>query len=515
MALSHRKLRDLSLLLVCMAIFAVGLWMLTPARQSKVTLRLTAGSQLGTRHALALQLKDICRTHQIELQIVPTEGSEHALRKVSDGEIDLAFVQGGLVGQRYPHVTEVAPLHLEPLHLLVKSEVAALIKRDGLAALGGKEINTGSPGSGTHALSTLVLKFVGLRRERTSTTELSAQETRSDLYLESQLGYEELLAIHDPDKLPDAIFSISSLPSTFAKEIIERHGYELVELPFSDAFALDAFDFSALARSLPEGEKYFDQSRVFPALIPAFTYSVRQRQPPKELPTIGTRLLLVAHDRVPDGVIERLLAVVFDSALTKNARPPVELDVMKSAEEFPWHAGAQTFIAHHKPLIAGAFVELTANGLAIIGSVVGGTFFLIQWLRRRRQNSNEAEFRKYLTSVLEVERELLEFDEHASLQLGRLVQLHQNVIALKRDVANRFFNGELDGQALMLGFMTMANDVRSHIARLIMHERDNVEDEANQDSQSLESLWNDRMRDASQTSEQDNSGQETNCRRNS
>ena len=138
---------------------------------------------------------------------------------------------------------------------------------------------------------------------------------------------------------------------------------------------------------------------------------------------------------------------------------------MDNASEFPWHAGAKNFIAHHRPLIAGAFVELTANALAIFGSVLGGTFFLIQWLRRRRQNSNEAEFRKYLTSVLEIEGQLLQLDSQASVNLGQLVHLHESVVALKREVARRFFSGELDGQALMLGFMTMANDVRSpHLA---------------------------------------------------
>ncbi len=140
------------------------------------------------------------------------------------------------------------------------------------------------------------------------------------------MNYDEILAADEPGNLPDAIFSISSLPSTFAKELIERHGYELVELPFSDAFALDAFDFSQVSAGerLPRPDKRFDQSRVYPAQIPAFTYSVRKQQPPKPLPTIGTRLLLVANDRVPNEVIERLLQVVFDSSLTKNARPPVD-----------------------------------------------------------------------------------------------------------------------------------------------------------------------------------------------
>ena len=173
MTLSPRTLRDLSLLFVCLLIFGWGVWTLTPPRQNRIILRMSAGSSLGTRHALALQLKDICRAHKIEIEIIPTDGSDQALREVSDGNIDLAFAQGGLIGQHYPHVTQVAPLHLEPLHLLVKSEVSALMKSQGLAVLGGRVINTGTTGSGTQALARLVLKFLGLHSSAAAVTQLS------------------------------------------------------------------------------------------------------------------------------------------------------------------------------------------------------------------------------------------------------------------------------------------------------------------------------------------------------
>ncbi len=504
MKLSLRKMRDLSFLSICLMVFALGVWWVRPTQPSQVRLRISAGNQAGTRHALALQLRDICQAHNIQLEVIPSEGSEKALEDVHQGKIELALVQGGLIDTRYPHVTQVAPLHLEPLHLLVKSHISEQIKQHGLVALGGCVINTGSTGSGTRSLATMLLRFLGLHAATSEAT--ASQSSPADPaapsstqwpshYRESLLSYDTMVAAKTSDELPDAIFSISSLPSTFAKIMVERHNFELVELPFSDAFALDAFDFAGLGieGEWPKGLKSFDQSRVFPVTIPAFTYSVRQRQPDKPLTTIGTRLLLVAHDQVPAAVVERLLEALFSSVMTKNARPPVELSVMDNAPEFAWHPGAKNFSAHHRPLIAGAFVELTANGLAIVGSVLGGTFFLIQWLRSRRQNKNEVEFRNYLTAVLEVERQLLDCDLHASVPVGRLVKLHQRLVELKQEVANRFFSGELEGQRLMLGFMTLANDVRNHIARLIMHERDNVEEIASQADQNIETLWTDRI----------------------
>ncbi len=176
MTASRRRLRDLSLLVLCLAIFGLGVWWLAPVKPAKITLKMSAGSQLGTRHALALQLSEVCRAHGMELKVIPTDGSEQALRQVNEGQIDLAFVQGGLIGQRYQHVTEVAPLHLEPLHLLAKANVAAVLKSDGLAALGGRVINTGSPGSGTHALATLVLRFLGLQSSDAQAARAAAVE---------------------------------------------------------------------------------------------------------------------------------------------------------------------------------------------------------------------------------------------------------------------------------------------------------------------------------------------------
>lgn len=169
---------------------------------------------------------------------------------------------GRSIEERYPHVNQVAPLHLEPLHLLVKSDVAALIKGNGLVALGGREINTGVSGSGTHVLATMLLRFLGMHSSKLpGPTGVSASQWPNH-YIESLLSYEQMLSTSDVTQLPDAIFSVSSLPSAFAKEMIERHNYELVELPFSDAFALDAFDFSATASSqtLERAFKQFDRS---------------------------------------------------------------------------------------------------------------------------------------------------------------------------------------------------------------------------------------------------------------
>ena len=87
---------------------------------------------------------------------------EDALYCLNAGTLDLALVQGGLSLERRTEARQVVPLHVEPLHLLVKGELHGEVSRQ-LAALRGKTVNVSQVGSGTYDLSLEVLRFAGLR----------------------------------------------------------------------------------------------------------------------------------------------------------------------------------------------------------------------------------------------------------------------------------------------------------------------------------------------------------------
>src|SRR5262249_42531294 len=142
------------------------------------------------------------------------------------------FVQGGLDPTFHPHVRQVAALHVEPLHLLVKPAFHAKVA-ESLAALRGKSVNLGPVGSGTHDVARDVLKFAGLEPGRAGSQGDYAAMTKS---------YRELLDETDPAQLPDAVFTISALPSPVVRALVARFHYELVDLPFGEAFALDSLN---------------------------------------------------------------------------------------------------------------------------------------------------------------------------------------------------------------------------------------------------------------------------------
>ena len=198
----------------------------------------------------------------------------------------------------------MAALHAEPLHLLVKPAIGPEVTR-WLLKLEGRRVNLGERGSGTYCLASAVLAFAGLEPGR---------------YVAEHRSYAELMAEEDPAALPDAVFTVSTLPSRLARHLVAAHGYRLVELPFAEAFALSTLDESrAIAPGDPAEE--VRREHVYETVIPAFTYGVEPGVPPAPTHTLGTRLLLVARTSVPAEVVERLIDVLFASQFSQGRLP--------------------------------------------------------------------------------------------------------------------------------------------------------------------------------------------------
>ena len=114
------------------------------------------------RHQIARRLAAGAALRGVRIDLIETSGSEDALDRLNAGTLDLALVQGGLGLERRTEARQVVPLHVEPLHLLVKGEIHDEVSRH-LAALRGKTVNVSQVGSGTYDLSLEVLRFAGLR----------------------------------------------------------------------------------------------------------------------------------------------------------------------------------------------------------------------------------------------------------------------------------------------------------------------------------------------------------------
>lgn len=462
-----RRMRDWLLGLVAVLAFVGAAW----AYQRRETPRprrmiLTAGSEHGSRHHFGRVLAREALTKGILLTIEPSAGSEIALEQVQDGKVDLAMVQGALDFSSYPDVRQVATLHVEALHLLVKSNLIEETTR-ALTNLEGHSINIGASGSGTHLLAQEVLAYAGL----TPSDQKGPEE-----YIADTLTYDALLNETDTSRLPDAVFTVSSLPSPIARHLVRRHGYGVVPLEFGPAMSLDG-TLEPPDGPVQAGVHAVRKQFLHETLLPPYAYNVVPAVPSEALRTIGTRLLLVANKKTSPEAIQRLIGAVY-AANVHMASPPVGPEALELPPELPWHEGTLRYMESRRPIIASDVLNVAEQGVSIGAPILGGLLCGLGWMGRRVRRRMVRGFDRYIDQVAEVEREGLELEVAPQLDLAALLSLRRRLSVLKSEALDQFAKGTLEGDELLASFLLQVNDVRHYLSSLVLHERNNLEDRA-------------------------------------
>jgi TRAP-type uncharacterized transport system substrate-binding protein len=419
-------------------------------------LRGTAGNELGMRHQLAVRLQKEAADRNLESVLTPCSGSEEALDWVNARRVDVALVQGALSPAGRDNVRQVATLHVEPLHLLVKKELLAEVSAS-LTALRGKTIELEEVGSGSHSLATAVLEFVGLR----------PRDQDPAGYVPTTVGREGLLGEAEVGRLPDAVFLISSLPSPTMTHLVHRHGYRLVPLPFAEAFALESL--GRRDDTLAAGARgTIVNGRVQAATIPAYTYSVDPPVPDKPLPTLGTRLLLVAHKDVPPRAAYRLVEATYAAEFGKIVRPPLDPKLLDLPPEFPWHDGSVLYQERNSPVLSGEVMDSTHKGLAIFAAAASGLFVLWQWMKMSGQRARISGLGQHLAAATRLEERVVAAEQARPVVAADLVALRDELNRLKVQALDELTQDELAGRELLTGFLVQVNDLRNHLTALIV-----------------------------------------------
>jgi TRAP-type uncharacterized transport system substrate-binding protein len=418
----------LGLAIVMIGVTIVTAWL--ASRTPELHLRVTAGDRLSRRHEIATVLQRLCRERGLVLEIEPTSGSALALERVGRRQLDVALVQGGL--EAGPSVREVAPLAIEPLHLLVRDPARA-----DLTSLRGGTVHLGPPGSGTRELSLDVLRLAGLHLGR-------------EVHEQSRT-YDELFSMPE-EELPDAVFHVSSLPSPVAQRLIDQRGYHLVPLPYSGALHLH-------------------NVAVRPATIPGFTYGVDPPMPPADALTPGTRMLIVAHEDTDPEAIRRLLDAIGSEELARiTDLSPFDREAL-ATPELPLHPAAQEWLRRNDALLTPEIIDNVESMRSFLVSLVVALFLLWRWIRARQQRGFDA----YLNEVTKLEREILHLESQADLDLHRLVVIQRALGEIKNRALVGYGEGQISSADLLNSFLAHVTDVRTNLNALILHERERLE----------------------------------------
>jgi len=460
-----------------LAVLALSLAAIVMRRQPPpARFTLTAGAPGTTRALIAEALAVAVRARGVEARLVDVREARSEVRMVSEGAVDFALVSGAYRIDSHDDVLEVAPLYVEALHLAVKEELADEVGRD-LGSLRGRTVDLGPAGSETDNLARTLLAFM----------QIAPSGPRS--VVATNLEYDELRARLEAGggtALPDAVFHLGIVPARVVLPLVRAAGYRLVGLPFADAIRL-----SALVGEPHDGNRGTDKQYVNDTIIPAFVYSAQPAVPAEPMHTIGSRLLLIANRRVPPETVGLVLGAIFRSRFARIADPPLDSSVLALPPRLPLHPGTREYLQRDQPLITNDSAGKLSDVLSIVGALIGGTLFLLQWRRQRISSRREHLFASYIQRAIDIERRLAALELSATLELPVLIALQKELLQLKNEALEAFAAGRLGDVTALSDLIAPFDSTREHIGDLLLHVRETLEERAEAEGRSDQAVWRD------------------------
>ena len=254
------------------------------------------------------------------------------------------------------------------------------------------------------------------------------------------------------EELPDAIFHVSTLPSPNARRLLIGRGYRLVPLPFAQAMSLR------------------DVS-VNPGVIPAYAYDAAPATPREDVPTLATRMIAIASRHTRPEAVRRLLEALESERFLRRANLPRPEPSLFLQPEFPLHPGTIGWMHRDDPLFTSEDVQGLESLRSFIVSLIVAFVLLYRWSRTRRLHGLDS----YLAEAARIDRDAMAVEDAASLDLPRMLALRGELGKVKTSALSAFARGEIHSEELLSSFLVHCADVRQHLDRMILSERERMQ----------------------------------------
>ncbi|MBP1775693.1 MAG: C4-dicarboxylate transporter substrate-binding protein [candidate division NC10 bacterium] len=320
---------------------------------------LASGPESSLYHGHAQRYKESLARHGVTVIERITEGAGENLRLLGDPSsgVDIGFVQGGQAGTpEAKGVVMLASLYYQPLWIFVRRGE----RIDSLAALAGKTIGMGMPGSGTNTLGAPLLAANGVTESNAKLVRIPTDRTR----LAVQTGEIDVALI------------VGGVRTPAVTEALTAPTLELVSLAHADAY--------------PQRYPYLSRRTLYTGAI-SFVPTV----PSRDVALITTEAMLAARDTVHPAIVNLLLETIRDEHddqgyfRTPGEFPnvdqvdlPVSLDAVRHKRFGPSH------LYRYLPFWVAAFVErfiiIVLPLLVVVVPVVQRLPQFLNWRARSR-----------------------------------------------------------------------------------------------------------------------------------
>ena len=304
---------------IALAVTAVAVTLLSsPSPPRKIVMATGQAGGMYDRHgaAYATRLQRI----GLKVELVKTAGSIDNLRRLLQGDVDVAFVQGGtypLVADPEEKIRGIAAVYYEPLWVFHGGGAGLR----SLSELAGRRVSVGLPGSGTETVATALLKAHGMPGN-TPNIERLANPVARDRLLQGRL---------------QAAFFVTSYGDAVVNELLNRPEVRLLSFDRGAAYA-----------------------RKFPALTPLTlregTLDLERNLPAQDVTLLAPAALLACRADLHPRVVEELLKVaqaihgpgtLLDPPLRFPSRDGLDIPLHEAAEIYL--TTGQSFVSRTLP----------------------------------------------------------------------------------------------------------------------------------------------------------------------
>ncbi len=350
-----RRLLIATLVVASVVTGAVLGWRWYEAQHREQVLVLATGPRDTDAYAFGQRLAQLvaASSERLTIRVIETNGARENYELLADGTVQLALISGDVPLSLDMQVVDV--LFPEMVHVLVRP--GADITE--MADLNGRTIGLLPEGSTSRALFWPIAQHYGLRRD--------------DVKVVTLLPHEAAAALRRGTA--DAYFLVIALDARATQYIIDRASANLIDIDQAAALRFRA-------PFLEEGE------------IPKGTYRGAPPIPPRDLPTVAVRTMLVSarsldanltysivrimHERRKDFIAENLSAAF----VAEPALSPLD-------QGLPMHAGAIDYYERDRPWFFVEYAEPIGVGMSIV-LLLGSWVWAIK-LKADRHSKNRAD----------------------------------------------------------------------------------------------------------------------------
>ena len=226
----------------------------------------------GAYYRFAKQYKDELDHLGLETKIQTSKGSVQNLERLLKKEVDVAFVQSGLLEPDNPDHSELralAAVYLSPVWVFYRQEVGELALISNFEDL---TISIGPEGSGTNAIASRLLAANGIDVKGDNIRSLDMSDAANAL---------------ENNEIQIAIFAISS-KSNQVRELLSNPKIQLLNFRRSLAYA----------RKFPE---------FSPVVLGEGTVNLEENIPQNEYRLVATSVILMAREELHARAVEQIL----------------------------------------------------------------------------------------------------------------------------------------------------------------------------------------------------------------